>query len=120
MHRTTPARLFIEETLMRTLFSLLLLLPGCLTVGEEFNSQVSWIATGKTIRADIDRKMGAPFRVGYDSGLLTYTYGFYRYSIFRPTRTKDLTIRFRADGLVDSYSFGSSFDEDRDAMRGPK
>ena len=92
---------------------MLLLLPGCLTVGNEFSSQVNWISTGHTTRPELEKKIGQPFRVGYDSGLLTYTYGFYRYSVFRPTRTKDLVIRFKSDGTVESYSFGSSFDEDR-------
>lgn len=91
-------------------------LPGCLTVGEEFPSEVTWITANKTTRAEVEKRMGPPFRAGYDTGLLTYTYAFYRYSVFRPTRTKDLTVRFKNDGTVDSYSFSSSFDEDRNAM----
>ena len=90
-----------------------LALPGCLTVGDDFTSEVNWIARDKTTRKEVDQKIGQPFRVGFDTGLLTYTYAFYRYSVFRPTRTKDLTVRFNKDGTVNSYSFASSFDEDK-------
>jgi hypothetical protein len=89
---------------------------GCITVGEEFASEVTWIQSGKTTRAELDAKMGAPFRMGYDDGQFSYTYAFYRYSVFRPTRTKDLVVRFRPDGTVASYTFSSSFAEDKSKM----
>jgi hypothetical protein len=98
------------------LLPLSLALPGCLTVGSEFPTGVTWIEVGKTTKSDIRGKIGEPFRTGYDSGQLTYTYGFYRYSLFRPTRTKDLTVRFGANGTVSSYSFASSFEEDKLAV----
>ncbi len=101
-----------------TLVAMSLTMQGCLTVGGEFTSNVRWITAKKTTRAELEKNIGAPFRVGYDTGLLTYTYAFYRYSVFRPTRTKDLTVRFRDDGTVDSYSFASSFDEDRNSVIG--
>jgi hypothetical protein len=91
-------------------------LQGCLTVGDDFTSEVTWIQANKTTRKEIEAKVGEPFRVGYDTGLLTFTYGFYRYSVFRPTRTKDLTVRFNKDGTVNSYSFASSFDEDKNTI----
>lgn len=93
--------------------ALILLLSGCLTVGNEFPTNVKWIEVGKTTRAQVKSQIGEPFRMGYDSGQLTYTYGFYRYSAFRPTRTKDLTVRFNENGTVASYSFASSFEEDK-------
>jgi hypothetical protein len=85
-------------------------------VGDDFTSEVTWIQRDKTSRKEVEEKVGQPFRVGYDTGLLTYTYGFYRYSVFRPTRTKDLTVRFNKDGTVNSYSFASSFDEDKQTI----
>jgi hypothetical protein len=91
----------------------LVTLSGCLTVGDEFTSEVSWIEKDRTTRKDVEAKFGSPFRTGYDTGLLTYTYAFYRYSVFRPARTKDLTVRFNSTGTVNSYSFASSFDEDK-------
>lgn len=112
---------FGHTVLGRTLsYSLLtsaaLVTQGCLTVGDDFTSEITWIERDKTTRQEIESKVGQPFRVGYDTGLLTYTYGFYRYSVFRPTRTKDLTVRFNKDGTVNSYSFASSFDEDKNAI----
>ena len=94
-------------------FLSLTLLQGCLTVGDEFSSSVSWIVNSKSTRAEVEKHFGAPFRVGYDSGLLAFTYAYYRYSAFKPTRTKDLTVRFNKDGTVNSYTFASSFDEDK-------
>lgn len=91
-------------------------MTGCLTVGNEFPSEVTWISRNKTTRSEIEKHMGTPFRVGYDTSLLTYTYAFYRYSIFKPARTKDLTVRFNKDSTVESYSFASSLDEDREPM----
>jgi hypothetical protein len=92
-------------------------LAGCLTVGQEFSPDVRWIEKGKTRREEIDKRIGEPWRTGYDSGLYTYTYGFYRYSVFRPTRTRDLVVRFFQNGTVESYSFSSSFHEDKAAMQ---
>ncbi len=100
-----------------TLTGAVLALSGCLTVGEEFPTEVTWITQGKTTRAEIEKRVGKPFRVGYDSGQMTYTYAFYRYSVFRPARTKDLTVRFTDTGAVASYSFASSFEEDMNAIK---
>ncbi len=93
------------------------LFAGCLTVGEEFSTDVRWIQKGKTTRQEVDSRIGVPWRTGYDSGLYSYTYGFYRYSVFRPTRTRDLVVRFMPDGTVESYSFSSSFAEDKASMK---
>lgn len=87
-------------------------LAGCATVGDDFPSDVTWIAKDKTNKVELERRLGSPFQVGFDSGQLTWTWGFYRYSLFRPTRTKDLVVRFNSNGTVSSYSFSSSFDED--------
>ena len=89
---------------------------GCVTVGEEFPTDVKWIQVGKTKRAEVDSKIGVPFRKGYDSGLVAYTYLFYRYSVFKPARTRDLVVRFNNDSSVHSYSFSSSFEEDKRAI----
>jgi hypothetical protein len=99
---------------MRLLFGILLCLQSsCISVGIPFEGDVVWIAPGKTKRSDIVAKMGEPFRVGYDSGFLTFTYAFYRYSLFSQARTKDLLIRFEATGIVHSYSYTSSFEQDK-------
>lgn len=93
--------------------SLMLSFSGCVSVGEQFSSNVKWIVVNQTNREQVITHFGQPFRHGYDSGLLTYTYGFYRYSLFKPFRSKDLTIRFHPDGRVHSYTFASSFEDDK-------
>ena len=87
-------------------------LSGCMTVGANFPSEdFSWIVKGKTTRADAQRVLGEPFRVGVDSGQATWTYGYYRYRLFGPTYTKDLVLYFNKDGTVSSFNFNTSFPE---------
>lgn len=90
-----------------------LIATSCLTVGSQFPSTVSWIKTNTTTRVEIEKAFGPPFRVGYDSGLKTYSYGYYKYSAFSESQTKDFTIRFNANDTVNSYSFSSSFPDDK-------
>lgn len=94
----------------------LLTLSGCLTVGSQFPSSVSWIKPKTTTRKEIEKAFGPPYRTGYDSGLLTYSYGYYTYSTFGESQSKDLTVRFNASDMVESYSFSSSFAEDKDKV----
>jgi outer membrane protein assembly factor BamE (lipoprotein component of BamABCDE complex) len=85
-------------------------LSGCLTVGANFPSEnFSWIVKNKTTRADAQRLLGEPFRVGVDAGQNTWTYGYYRYRLFGPTYTKDLVLYFNKDGTVSSYTFNTGF-----------
>jgi len=86
---------------------------SCLTVGSQFPSSVTWIKQASTTRTDVEKAFGPPFRVGYDSGLKTYSYGYYKYSLFSESQTKDLTIRFNANDTVNSYTFTSSFAVDK-------
>lgn len=87
-------------------------LPACMTVGANFPSEdFSWIVKGETTRADAQRILGEPFRVGVDSGQPTWTYGYYRYRLVGPTYTKDLVLYFNRDGTVSSFSFNTSFPE---------
>ena len=86
---------------------------SCLTVGSQFPSVVNWVKPNTTTRAEIEKAFGPPFRVGYDSGLKTYSYGYYKYSAFSDSQTKDFTIRFNANDTVNSYTFSSSFPDDK-------
>ncbi|KAB8033298.1 hypothetical protein [Fluviispira multicolorata] len=90
------------------------LTTSCLTVGSSFPSSVTWIKTDKTTKTEIEKAFGPPFRMGYDSGYRTYSYGYYKYSAFSESLTKDLTIRFNANDTVSSYSFSSSFPDDKE------
>lgn len=105
--------MFLKKfSLFFLLMAIALLVTSCFTVGEQFPSSVTWIKPHQTTRGEIDKAFGPPFRTGYDSGLLTYSYGYYKYSAFADSQTKDLTVRFNND-VVESYSFSSSFPEDQ-------
>ncbi|BBH53402.1 hypothetical protein [Fluviispira sanaruensis] len=97
-----------------SLFGASLLSVSCLTVGTQFPAKVAWIKSDKTTKVEIEKAFGPPFRMGYDSGYRTYSYGYYKYSAFADSQTKDLTIRFNANGTVSSYTFSSSFPEDKE------
>lgn len=92
----------------------LLILGGCVTAGKSFRSDdLSWIVVNNTSQGEIQRVLGEPFRVGVDAGSLTWTYGYYRYRLFGETRTKDLVIEFNRNGTVSSYTFNTSFPEEK-------
>lgn len=91
------------------LVCLSLVLSSCTTVGREFpDSRVADIRVGKTTQAEIRNMFGSPWRVGVDNGQRTWTYGMYRYQLFGQTDTKDLVVRFDANGVVASYSFNTT------------
>jgi hypothetical protein len=89
-------------------------LAGCMSVGQDFEvSAVRRIEIGQTTRNDVRRMLGDPWRTGVDDGQKTWTYGHYRYSLFGPSDSRDLVIRFDEQGIVRSYTFNSSYPEDR-------
>ena len=93
---------------------LAVLLGGCglLVVGWEFPSPTSdMIQIGKTVKAELTRFFGEPYQVGIDSGDLTWSW-FYGKKQSQGELTKELTVRFDAQGLVKSYSFRSNLPED--------
>lgn len=92
----------------------LLLLASCATVGKDFKyNGPTDIEVKKTTKNDILQKFGNPFRVGYNNGDLQWTYCFYVYSAFSNTNTRDLVVVFNKDGLVQSYEYNSSFEDDK-------
>ena len=91
---------------------------GCLSVGKGFNSDdFSWIIINQTTKDDVYNELGEPFRVGSDSGKLTWTYGYYKYNLNGTTRTKDLTIYFNKDDTVNNFTFYTSFPEDKEKWK---
>jgi len=82
---------------------------GCLTVGRDFPDQpVTQIQIGRTDQAELRRLFGEPFRTGVEDGQQTWTYGYYRYSAFGATKTRDLVLRFDPQGVVQSYSYNTT------------
>ncbi len=89
------------------------LAAGCATIGAPFAVEnVRNLEIGKTSRSDVVQMFGAPWRTGLEDGRETWTYGHYRYSLFGADRTRDLVVRFGADGKVASYTFSSTEPED--------
>ncbi|MGR8930996.1 MAG: outer membrane protein assembly factor BamE domain-containing protein [Gammaproteobacteria bacterium] len=84
-------------------------LTGCFTVGQEFaGSRVPEIKIGQSTKQDIENTFGTPWRRGAEDGKSTWTYGIYKYYLFGPADTQDLLIRFDNQGIVRSYTFGST------------
>ncbi len=97
---------------------ILITVYGCISVGKPFISDdLSWIIRDRTTKDDVYEELGEPFRVGVDSGKLTWTYGYYKYKLIGPTRTKDLIIYFNRDGTVNSYSFNTSFPKEKEQWK---
>lgn len=83
---------------------------GCApSTGRPFPVQkVPEIQIGATTKETVRQMFGEPWRTGIEDGFKTWTYG--QYSI---NNSRDLLIRFDDDGLVKSYSFSSSYPEDK-------
>ena len=97
----------------------LVLLAGCVTVrfGRDFPSpEARWIVNGKTDRYGLVRMFGEPYQMGIDNGDTTWRW-FYGQRDAGAETSKDLTVRFNADGIVKSYSFTSSFPDDMRRFR---
>lgn len=93
--------------------SALAAMAGCITIGREFPAAaVHQLQKGKTTRAEVDRLFGTPWRTGIDDGMKTWTYAWYRYSLFGDPKTRDLIVRFDDRGIVASYTFNSTYSED--------
>jgi len=92
----------------------LVLVAGCVSVrfGRDFPSpEAKSIVAGKTDRAALQRMFGDPYQVGLDSGDPTWRW-FYGQRDSTAEVSKDLTVRFNAEGIVKSYSFTSNFPDD--------
>lgn len=89
-----------------------ILVSGCLTVGRDFPSEpVPSLEVGRTTRQEVEQAFGRPWRTGLEDGQRTWTYGVYRYSLFWPTRARDLVLRFDEQGVLTSYQYDSTEQE---------
>lgn len=92
---------------------------GCVTNGDEFRSETSWIKEGVTKQSDVKMLMGEPYSVGNSSGKPTWTYGYYRYRLFGKSHQKEMKFYWNPDGTVSHYSYTSSFPGDTSKVGGP-
>ncbi|MCX7096591.1 MAG: hypothetical protein NTV43_01655 [Methylococcales bacterium] len=88
---------------------ILLSASGCASVGHEFPAgQISTIHIGETTQNEIYATFGAPWRKGLESGVRTWTYGNYKYSLFSENSAEDLVIKFDKRNIVSAYTFNTS------------
>ena len=96
-----------------------LALSGCagLQVGREFPSpEAAQIKVDVTDKTRLLTLFGEPYQVGIDNGDQTWRW-FYAQRNVSATVSKDLSVRFNANGTVRSYSFTSNFPEDMKKLR---
>ena len=90
------------------------LLGGCVSIkiGREFPSpDAHWIVAGRSDRWGLQRMLGEPYQVGFENGDPTWRW-LYVQRDGAGAVSKDLIVRFNAEGLVKSYSFISNFPDD--------
>ena len=95
------------------LVTCMMLSTACVTRGSDFPSDTSWIRVGNTHKSDVRNLLGEPFSVGRSQNGESWTYGYYKHKLFKVSQVKELKFYWRAGGAVDSYSFNSSFAEDK-------
>jgi outer membrane protein assembly factor BamE (lipoprotein component of BamABCDE complex) len=99
--------------------AVLLAVSACsaLQAGREFPSpDTAQIKVNITDKAGLLAIFGEPYQVGIDNGDQTWRWFFAQRSGSTEI-TKDLTVRFNANGTVKSYSFTSNFPEDMRKLR---
>jgi outer membrane protein assembly factor BamE (lipoprotein component of BamABCDE complex) len=92
---------------------------GCVSIkfGRDFPSpDRQLIVVGKTDKATLERIFGEPYQIGLDSGDQTWRW-FYGQRENNVELSKDLSVRFNADGIVKSYAFTSNFPDDMVRLR---
>ena len=97
----------------------LTMVTGCISLkfGREFPSpDRQLIVVGKTDKATLERIFGEPYQVGLDSGDQTWRW-FFGQREASVELSKDLSVRFNADGSVKSYAFSSNFPDDMVRLR---
>ena len=97
----------------------LTMVTGCISLkfGREFPSpEAKSIVAGKTDKASLERMFGAPYQVGLNSGDQMWRW-FYGERESGSEISKDLTVRFNADGTVKSYAFSSNFPDDMKRLK---
>jgi len=96
------------------LVALALVLAGCVAIrfGRDFPSpEPRSITPGKTDRATLQRTLGEPYQVGLDNGDAVWRW-FYGQRDSGAEVSKDLIVRFNADGTVKSYTFTTNSPDD--------
>jgi len=103
--------------LFRALIVAVIASACALGLGREFPSpDPAQIKVNATDKPGLLQVFGEPYQVGIDSGDQTWRW-FHAQRSGSSTITKDLTVRFNANGTVKSYSFSSNFPDDMKKLR---
>lgn len=98
-------------------FLLAIMIQSCASIGSDFDFKgPQSIQLGQTTRNEIVRTYGVPFRSGFNNGELVWTYGLYKYRLWRASETKDLQIIFNKKGLVTDYSYSTSVNAEKEKL----
>ena len=89
------------------------LATGCATIGHPFPPErVANVRIGETTKSQLLGDFGLPYRRGIEDGDSTWTYVHYKYRLFGERfRTRDLYLRFDANGRVRSYTYNSNMED---------
>ena len=108
-------KLFSNSSLLPKIRLLLLsglsaiLVAGCVSLGKDFDEgMVSSFKVDVTTKTQIQELLGDPWRVGMENGQTVWTYGAYKYGLFKKAYAKDLVLRFDNKGKLKSYLFNST------------
>ncbi|MBI4081208.1 MAG: outer membrane protein assembly factor BamE [Candidatus Lambdaproteobacteria bacterium] len=87
----------------------LLLLAGCISVGQPFpHAAVSLIKPGTTTMDEVKKIFGNPMRVGTEDGRVTWTYLTYNANILGKAEGRDLLIKFDDQNRVLSFNYNTT------------
>lgn len=103
----------------------LVLLTGlwqaCLSTGRDFPSRTDWLQKDRTKKDDVKLVLGVPYAVGSSGGTQTWTYAYYKYTLFGRTYYKELKLYWNDTNIVKNFTFDTSFPEDMvDPPQAPK
>lgn len=90
-------------------FVMVFLLTACGTTGKDFSLDfVKHIKSGETSKHEIVQELGEPNRTGITNGDKWWIYEYNTYK-FGKSYSKDLSLTFDNQGVVQSYNFSSNF-----------
>jgi hypothetical protein len=95
-----------------TIFSICLF-SSCLSIGDKLTEDFNNIKIGVTTRQEIENKFGNPIRFGIDNGFKSYNYMYIKAMPFSDPKVKYFLLIFNENDTVKSYSFYSSFEDDK-------
>lgn len=92
---------------------LVLLLAGCVSVGQEFPTPTAeTIRGGITTKTELRKLFGSPTQVGIEDGDPTWTWVYVQAGGFRQTLSKELHVKFTKQDVVKSYNYTSNLPEE--------